>query len=188
MEPVRCGVFLCLMKIAYADPPYIGAAKKHYRNHPDYAGEVDHPELIGRLVDEYPDGWALSLSAKSIQYILSICPPDVRVLAWVKPYHGFLAGIRMQYGWEPVIMRGGRQGRHITGSPVTLDWLKASPEGFTFRSMPEGHVTGKKPKAFCYWLFQCMGLQSGDEFDDLFPGTGAVGRAWEKWCNQLQLV
>jgi hypothetical protein len=31
------------VKIAYADPPYPGQAKKHYGDHPDYAGEVDHP-------------------------------------------------------------------------------------------------------------------------------------------------
>jgi len=33
------------VKIAYADPPYIGCAHL-YRDHPDYAGEVDHPALI----------------------------------------------------------------------------------------------------------------------------------------------
>lgn len=49
------------MRVAYADPPYIGQSAKHYRNHPDYAGEVDHLALIDRLVSEYPDGWALSL-------------------------------------------------------------------------------------------------------------------------------
>ena len=32
------------MKIAYADPPYIGCAHL-YRDHPDYAGEVDHPAI-----------------------------------------------------------------------------------------------------------------------------------------------
>ena len=26
-----------------------------------------------------------------------------------------------------------------------------------------------------------------DDFDDLFPGSGAVGRAWEAWCAQLPL-
>ncbi|WP_244295086.1 hypothetical protein [Paracoccus versutus] len=36
------------MKIAYADPPYIGCAHL-YRDHPDYAGEVDHVRLIERL-------------------------------------------------------------------------------------------------------------------------------------------
>lgn len=45
------------MKFAYADPPYIGQAKRHYQSE-----EVDHEKLIKRLINEYPDGWALSLS------------------------------------------------------------------------------------------------------------------------------
>ena len=47
--------------------------------------------------------------------MLAMCPSDVRVLAWVKPLSGFLPGIRLQYGWEPIIMRGGRQGKHEKG-------------------------------------------------------------------------
>lgn len=35
------------MRIAYADPPYPGQSKL-YRNHPDYAGEVDHAALQWR--------------------------------------------------------------------------------------------------------------------------------------------
>jgi hypothetical protein len=27
--------------MAYADPPYPGQSHRHYRDHPDYAGEVD---------------------------------------------------------------------------------------------------------------------------------------------------
>jgi hypothetical protein len=34
---------------ALADPPYPGQSKKHYADHPDYAGEVDHAELVERL-------------------------------------------------------------------------------------------------------------------------------------------
>lgn len=49
--------------MAYADPPYIGQSARHYEDHPDYAGEVDHSKLIERLLIEYPDGWALSLFA-----------------------------------------------------------------------------------------------------------------------------
>ena len=34
--------------VAYADPPYIGQARKHYSHDPNCA-EVDHAELIDRL-------------------------------------------------------------------------------------------------------------------------------------------
>lgn len=39
------------MRFAYADPPYPGQAAKHYRDHPDYAGEVDHAAPIASLGD-----------------------------------------------------------------------------------------------------------------------------------------
>jgi hypothetical protein len=37
------------------------------RDHPKYAGEVDHAELIRRLSAGFPDGWALSTSAEALQ-------------------------------------------------------------------------------------------------------------------------
>ena len=49
------------MHFAYADPPYIGQAKKHYKHDPRCA-EVDHADLVRKLEAEYPDGWAISLS------------------------------------------------------------------------------------------------------------------------------
>lgn len=175
------------LRLAYADPPYMGQAAKYYRRHADYAGEVDYPALVQRLVEDFPDGWALSLSCKSLQPMLALCPANVRVLAWVKRQHGMLPGIRLQYAWEPVIMRGGRQGPHHTGEHTRRDWVQASPEGWTFRSRPSTHVTGKKPAAFCYWLFDCLGLQAGDDLVDLFPGTGAVMHAWQQWQAQPDL-
>jgi hypothetical protein len=177
-----------VLRVGYAEPPYIGQAKKYYQHHPDYSGEVDHQQLIAQLCDEFPDGWALSLSCQSLQYILGLCPTDVRVMAWVKRYHGMLPGIRLQYAWEPVILRGGRQGPHLTGEHTLRDWVCANPEAWTFRTRPPDHVTGKKPEAFCYWLFDCLGLQAGDEFVDLFPGTGAVLKAWHRWQQQPNLL
>lgn len=48
------------VKFAYADPPYPGHTKrKLYANDPQCA-EVDHAELVARLVRDFPDGWALS--------------------------------------------------------------------------------------------------------------------------------
>lgn len=63
------------LRVAYLDPPYIGQAKKRYKDHPDYAGEVDHKELIDRVVEEFPDGWALSASSPSLRQVLPLCPP-----------------------------------------------------------------------------------------------------------------
>lgn len=175
------------MKFAYADPPYVGQAKRLYGKHRDYGGEVDHRALIQRLVDDYPDGWALSLSCKSLQLVLGLCPPGVRVLAWVKRLHGFLAGTRIQWCWEPVILCGGRQGKHVAGDHTLRDWIEAHPPGslHTFRPLEPGHVIGRKPDEFCYWVFDCLGARAPeDELHDLFPGTGAVGQCWERWHSQ----
>lgn len=56
------------MRLAYADPPYMGQARKHYRDDPRCA-EVDHAALFRQLA-EY-DGWALSLSSPSLRLLLS---------------------------------------------------------------------------------------------------------------------
>lgn len=164
------------MKVAYADPPYIGQAVKHYGDHPDFGGEVDHAELVDRLCSHF-DAWALSLSMKSLQEILALCPTDVAVWSWVKPIAPPMGDKRI-YSWEPVIVRGARR-----PTRPTRTHLVASPPQFTFRGTPEGHVIGEKPAAFCEWLFAGMGLTPDDEFFDLFPGSGAVGRAWESWAT-----
>jgi hypothetical protein len=118
------------VRLAYADPPYIGCAHL-YRDHPDYAGEVDHEALIARLVAEFPDGWALSCTSNSLRYLLPLCPEDVRVGAWVKPFHAYKRGVRPAYAWEPVIYRGGRNKNHpppAKGGEATTpkDWVAAN--------------------------------------------------------------
>ena len=66
------------MRFAYADPPYIGQARKHYAHDPRCA-EVDHPALIRHLDSEF-DGWALSMSATmaSLKIIIPAAPDDAR--------------------------------------------------------------------------------------------------------------
>ena len=166
------------MRIAFADPPYIGQSAKHYRHHPDYAGEVDHEALIARLVQEYPDGWALSASSPSLRIILPMCPEDVRVAAWVKPFCAFKPNVNPAFAWEPVIWRGGR--RRTREEPTIRDWLAANI------TLQRGLV-GVKPELFCVWLFQLLGLGPEDELHDLFPGSEAVGRAWQRHRQQMQL-
>ena len=166
------------MKFAYADPPYIGMAKKHYGDHPDYAGEVDHRALVDRLVSEFPDGWALSLSSPTLQIILPMCPDDVRVMSWVKPFASFKPGVNPANAWEPVIVRGGRKsGRDVE---TVRDWVSAPI------TLQRG-THGAKPLQFCFWIFAVLGARRGDELDDLFPGSGAVTKAWEQWIAQAKI-
>jgi hypothetical protein len=164
------------LRFAYADPPYIGQAKRLYGKHHDYAGEVDHEALVAQL--ENYDGWALSVSMKSLHYVLGLCPPDVMVLAWVKPNAPPFGDGRM-YAWEPVIMRGGRNPALPTRTALValIRTLNCGPD----------HIIGAKPPEFCRWLFACAGLVADDDFTDLFPGSGAVGREWDRWRSQQVL-
>lgn len=168
----------CSRGFAYADPPYPGQAKRLYGKHPDYAGEVDHRTLIARLTYEY-DGWALSTSMKALPSVLRHCPDNVYVLAWVKPISPPMGDHRI-YNWEPLIMRPLRQ----PGPGYVRMSITASPPQFTFRPRPASHVIGEKPAAFAEWLFEAAGLVPGDRFVDLYPGSGAVGRAWDEWRRQ----
>ncbi len=159
------------MRIAYADPPYIGQAKRHYG-----CEEVDHAELIDRLLTEFPDGWALSLSSPTLREILMMCPESVRVAAWVKPFASFKPGVNPAYAWEPVIFTGGRKmGRD---EPTVPDWVRANI------TLQKG-LSGAKPEAFSLWLFRLMGMRPDDELVDLFPGTRAVTQAWEKYKTDM---
>jgi hypothetical protein len=46
-----------------------------------------------------------------------------------------------------------------------------------------GRVIGAKPAAVCWWIFTLLGAAPGDTLDDLFPGSGAVGRAWAAFTS-----
>lgn len=159
-------------RFAYADPPYPGLAWM-YKVEPSYAGEVDHAELIASLVDRY-DGWALSTSARALATVLPLCPADARVCAWVKPIGASAATRGIHNTWEPLIVVAGRELR-----PGKRDWIAAQPA-----RRGGSDLIGRKPEAFCTWMFDLLGMLAGDEFDDLFPGSGIVGRAWGEICRQ----
>jgi hypothetical protein len=168
------------VRFAYADPPYVGQAKRHYGKEPTYAGEVDHSALIGKLVDEFPDGWALSCSSPSLRMLLPMCPDDVRVGAWVKPFASFKPGVNPAYAWEPVLWRGGRK-RNRTDDTVR-DWVAANI------TLKRG-LSGVKPDAFCFWVFALLGaVRREDSLVDLFPGSGAVTFAWADRDRQGRLA
>ena len=161
------------MRTAYADPPYLGQARKHYG--PD-AREVNHEVLIAHL-GEF-DAWALSCSSPSLHLILPLCPEGARVGAWVKPFASFKPGVNPAYAWEPVIFYGAR--KRDRKDLTVRDWVSCPI------TLQKG-VHGAKPEAFCLWLFELLGLLPDDEFHDLFPGSGSVTRAWAHWMSQHRL-
>jgi hypothetical protein len=164
--------------MAYADPPYLGCGKLYSEHHPD-ALDWDRPEthrhLVDRMCDDFPDGWAMSLSSPSLRILLPMCPADARVASWVKPFAVFKPNVGVAYAWEPVIWRGGRP--RTRQQDTSRDWVA---ESITLKR----GLTGAKPRGFCRWVFAMLNLQKGDEFIDIFPGTGAVMDAWHEWIGE----
>lgn len=157
------------MRLAYADPPYPGQARRHYLHDPSgiEPAEVDHAALIETLRSY--DGWALSTSSPALHLLLPLVP-EARIAAWVKPFCSWKPTHRVQYCWEPVLFvpsrpRGGR------GIPSVRDYISAN---VTLRR----GTHGAKPDDFAAWIYDLLGAQPGDELVDLFPGSGAVSRVW----------
>lgn len=172
------------LRIAYADPPYPGQSAKHYADHPDFAGEVDHGLLLQSLEYDY-DGFCLHTSSVALMDVLALAdrilarPQDLRVMAWVKPFAAFKRNVPVAYAWEPVIVKAARKPvvkpgmvyRDFCSEPITM----------------QRGLTGAKPERVCHWLFEVMGCDADDTLDDLYPGSGAVSRAWDTWRSQLTL-
>lgn len=168
------------MKIAVADPPYIGCAHL-YKDHADFAGEVDHVALIKRLESEF-DGWVLhaSATAKSLAVLAPLVEKTgARWMSWVKGFAAFKKNVSVAYAWEPVIVKAARK-PVVSKRLVMRDWIQ---ESITLRK----GLTGAKPEAVCHWAFEMVGARPDDELHDLFPGTGAVTDAWRTWRLKFAL-
>jgi hypothetical protein len=114
------------MNLAYADPPYIGCAHL-YKDHPDFAGEVDHAQLIERLEDEF-DGWVLHASATlASEAILAplVLKTGARKCAWVKGFAAFKKNVPVAYAWEPVYIKPARK-PVVSKRQVNRDWIQCS--------------------------------------------------------------
>jgi hypothetical protein len=183
------------VRLAIADPPYLGRGARLYgpnhkrlyfgtgpkrgqagrstqrlytTTHPDAAQWDDpatHHALIAHLNENF-DGWALAAAADSLAALLPACP-TVRVAVWVKP--SAVPSARLTNAWEPVLVRipPGR-GARVPSVPGLKDVLtKPSPNA--------GHV-GSKPAAWTRWVLDMLGYdQDADSVVDMFPGSGAVG-------------
>ena len=183
------------MRAAYADPPYPGNGHRY-----EHGKEVNHRILINWLDNEF-ESWALSTGSRSLQDVLALCPPGVRVCPWVKPYWGLRYNVRIQWAWEPVIVKSSRTGLSTAAiksgrARWVKDWLETLPTGRYFTKgggqAPAQRILGEKPAAFCRWVFELLGLEPGDELVDVFPGSGAVMEAFEgvrvdRFTEQLEL-
>lgn len=169
------------LRIGYADPPYIGCAHL-YADHPDYGGEVDHVALLERLERDF-DGWVLHASATPTS-MATLAPlvqkiEGARWMSWVKGFAAFKRNVPVAYAWEPVIIKPAR--KPVVSKRLTMrDWIQ---ESITLKR----GLTGAKPEAVCHWAFELVGARPEDELIDIFPGSGAVSRAWTTWQGKFAL-
>lgn len=161
------------LRLAYADPPYPGLARRYYEAHPDYAGEVDHRSLLEKL--SRFDGWALSTSARALPDVLALAGElgleELRVASWIRGPRPHRTAPLLA-GWEPVCYRPARPPERQVVDVLVGPVPRPRP------TLP-GSVVGMKPPVFCSWVFGLLGARLGDELADLFPGSGIVGRSWE---------
>lgn len=169
------------LRIAYADPPYPGLAARYYADQADFAGEVDHADLIRRL-STY-DGWALSTSAGALPMVLGLAstlqPRRVRVAAWVKGSRPHVSA-RLLNAWEPVLYVPARHPSCPPARQVDDALVGVAPRR---RSTLPGALIGMKPPAFCRWVFDLLGALPGDELFDLFPGSGIVSWTFDHYLS-----
>lgn len=183
------------MKLAIADPPYLGRAVRWYgpngRGKGKGKGRADeHPEaylwdkpethknLVTELNENY-DGWAIAMSAHNLSTYLSVIETEsengIRVCVWHKP-NPIPSGSRIFNVWEPVIVKipEGRKGRSGGVSTKDLITIPHKASGFA----------GAKPMEWTRWVLDLMGYREGDEIYDLFNGSGAVANA----IRQITLI
>jgi hypothetical protein len=176
------------MKLAIADPPYLGRAVRHYGvggraygrgkgksdTHPE-AHIWDNPETHRQMVrdlDANYDGWAIAMSVHSLSTYLEVVETEsengIRVCVWHKP-NAIPSGSRIINYWEPVLVKvpASRKGR--TKGVITKDIFTANA--------PRVGFSGSKPKEWTHWVLDLMGYQEGDQVTDLFHGSGAVSKA-----------
>lgn len=165
------------MILGYADPPYPGCAHL-YKDHPDFAGEVDHKKLIEQLEQLY-GGWVLHTSSVALPLIAPMLPEGARIMPWVKPFAAFKRNVPVAYAWEPVIIKAARK-PVVSKRMVMRDFISCPI------TMKRG-LTGAKPEEVCHWAFECLGARPEDSLVDIFPGTGAVDRAWKTWQGKFLL-
>ncbi len=182
------------MKLAIADPPYLGRAHRWYGiggwgkgngkgradEHPE-AYLWDKPEthinLALKLLNEY-DGFAIACTVHSLSTYLSVIPTSstngIRIMSWIKPASP-PSGSRITQSWEPVIVKVPKERKARIKGNLMVDYLICTA--------PRTGFTGSKPISWTLWVLNAMGYQPNDEVHDLFPGSGMVQKAINELCD-----
>lgn len=189
------------MKLAIADPPYLGRANRWYGSgrgsgrvitsagrpgrkpdfHPDAADwdRVEkHLDLMEGLRRDY-DGWVIAGTAESGPVLLAASPVGTRMGVWVRS-NAMPAGARVINTYETVVFSVPTARRDRVRGESVRDALVSpvKPSGFL----------GSKPREWTLWVLGLMGYEPGeDEVTDLFAGSGAVASAIDGMLPLVQL-
>lgn len=174
-----------MMRLAIADPPYLGRANRWYGSgrghqggrgradhHPD-AGDWDrvdtHLELLHHLESDF-DGWAYAAAPDYERALLPAIPIGARRLIWHRG-NAVPSGARLRSTYEIVIVKV-PEGRTAHGTGLAVDdVLHAGIDTHT-------KFAGAKPPAWTRWVLAVLGHDpAADEVTDLFGGSGAVAAA-----------
>lgn len=178
------------MKLAIADPPYLGYADMWYGSgeglqpsgpgniappkqadrHPDaklWDDPAQHRDLVAKLEANY-DGWAIAMAATNVRAYSAWLPSDARFAIWHDPakmpnnQHP-----RRRYEVVAIWVPEGRRRINDVGLTVgdVLSVAHNSHDGFA----------GAKPRAWTEWVLAMLGhCDLHDDVEDLFAGSGAV--------------
>jgi hypothetical protein len=114
-----------------------------------------------------------------LRTLLPLCPTDIRVAAWVKPFVAFKRGVRPCYAWEPVLFWRGRNPPTFHHPPPPRGGKQVTPKDYVAEGITlQKGLTGTKPKKVLTWVLDLLNAQEGDEVVDLFPGLGLMGEVW----------
>ena len=170
------------MKLAYADPPYLGMGKKMYgKLHPEahiWDEKETHLNLMSQLQAEY-DGWALSCNPKDLKWLLPESPDESRLAVWMKPFANWRPGYRVQYTWESVLFKPSRPKKgYGKGVESVRDHLVCNI------ALKKG-LSGAKPDLFNDWILELLNYELEDEVVDFFPGTNGIAEAILRVENRM---
>jgi len=136
--------------------------------------EVDNAELVDRLVAEYP---ALSTSAVALAACYARARPASACARGTRSVRCTRSS-RALSGWETLIVAACR--------PLPVDVVHDLTDALVARGQHRaypGAITGMKSPPFAVWMLRQLGAAPGDLRDDLFPGSGAIGRAWSRYAG-----
>jgi hypothetical protein len=183
------------MKLAIADPPYLGRAHRWYGvggrakgrgkgradEHPEaylWDKPETHIDLALTLLADF-DGFAIACTSHSLSTYLSVIETEsengIRILSWIKPA-SLPSGSRITQSWEPVIVKVPKERKGRGKGKQMIDYLICTA--------PRKGFAGSKPTQWTWWVMDAMGYKEGDEIVDLFNGSGAVNQAIQTYGRQ----